>query len=423
MEEFSRYQVSDAYILEELKRDYQSSDVRGRIRLLKKLRFPPYEIARMAVEDPHVEVRQWIARQGKLDFREQEAGQNAEASERNFVERLRGDPDPYVRACLHENPNVIGLVSFALDWEEYFFNANHLQRLALVRNPNINGPLVEKVFDPDDKDLRITINERAELARAYLSTKKIVLAEPEITFHDDAAAACRDAEMVQESAPERLELKHDLFATMETALAPDAVIASSTSYFPPSEMQAAMRHPGRLALGHPFNPPHLVPLVEVLGGANTDPAVVDWLMDFYTAMGRYPIRLHKEIPGHLVNRLQIALWDEAARLVGEGVADAADVDAALVHGPGLRWAVMGPYLTMELANAGGMAGAMAHFGPVAEHYAGRQGQATLRHDPRVTELIAEGIAKRAAGRSLDELAKARDDMLTDALEALAKYDR
>lgn len=166
-----------------------------------------------------------------------------------------------------------------------------------------------------------------------------------------------------------------------------------------------------------------MPLVEVLGGANTDPAVVDWLMDFYAAMGRYPIRLHKEIPGHLVNRLQIALWDEAARLVGEGIADAADVDAALVHGPGLRWAVMGPYLTMELANAGGMAGAMAHFGPVAEHYAGREGQATLRHDPRVTELIAEGIAMRAAGRSVDELAAARDDMLTDVLEALAKYDR
>ena len=119
----------------------------------------------------------------------------------------------------------------------------------------------------------------------------------------------------------------------------------------------------------------------------------------------------------------MALWDEAAKLVGEGIADAADVDAALVHGPGLRWAVMGPYLTMQLANAGGMAGAMDHFGPIVEHYANQEGQATLRHDPRVTALIAEGIAERAAGRSVAELAKARDAMLTDILDVLAKYDR
>ena len=303
---------------------------------------------------------------------------------------------------------VIGAGTIGASWAAYFLSRG----------------LDVRVWDPDpETEVRV----RALTARAWPSFERLGMVEgadpDQITFHDDAAAACRDAEMVQESAPERLELKHGLFATMETVLAPDAVIASSTSYFPPSEMQAAMRYPERLVLGHPFNPPHLVPLVEVLGGANTDPAVVDWLMDFYAAMGRYPIRLHKEIPGHLVNRLQIALWDEAARLVGEGVADAADVDAALVHGPGLRWAVMGPYLTMQLANAGGMAGAMAHFGPVAEHYAGKAGPATLRHDPRVTELIAEGIAERAAGRSVDELAAARDDMLTDVLEALAKYDR
>ena len=281
-----------------------------------------------------------------------------------------------------------------------------------------------RVWDPDpDTETRV----RALVARAWPSFERLGLADgaapDRIGFFSDAGAACRDAEMVQESAPERLELKRDLLATMEAVLAPDAVIASSTSYFPPSEMQAGMSNPERLGLGHPFNPPHLVPLVEVLGGTQTDPATIDWLMDFYRAIGRYPIRLHVEIPGHLVNRLQIALWDEAAKLVGEGVADAADVDAALVHGPGLRWAVMGPYLTMQLANAGGMAGAMAHFGPIAEHYAERDGQATLRHDPAVTELIAEGIEKRARGRSVDELAAARDDMLTDVLEVLAKYDR
>ena len=314
----------------------------------------------------------------------------------------RRDPDKIKRIA------VIGAGTIGASWAAYF-----LSRAMDVR-----------VWDPDPHtETRL----RALIARAWPSFERLGLAggaDPErIGFYGDAAAACRDAEMVQESAPERLELKHELLATMETALAPDAIIASSTSYFPPSEIQAGMAHPGRLALGHPFNPPHLVPLVEVLGGAGTDPEVVDWLMGFYAAIGRYPIRLHKEIPGHLVNRLQIALWDEAARLVGEGVADAADVDAALVHGPGLRWAAMGPYLTMKLANPGGMAGAMAHFGPVAEHYAGQDGQATLRHDPRVTELIAAGIAERAAGRSVEELAEARDHMLTDMLEVLAKYER
>ena len=303
---------------------------------------------------------------------------------------------------------VIGAGVIGASWAAYF----------LSRGMDV------RVWDPDpDTETRV----RALVGRAWPSFERLGLvagADPErIAFHDDAATACRDAEMVQESAPERLELKRELFATVEAALAPDAVIASSTSYFPPSEIQAGMRHPGRLALGHPFNPPHLIPLVEVLGGAATEPATVDWLMAFYTAIGRYPIRLHKEIPGHLVNRLQMALWDEAAKLVGEGVADAADVDAALVHGPGLRWAVMGPYLTMQLANAGGMAGAMAHFGPVVDHYAAREGQSPRRHDPRVTQLIAEGIAERAAGRSLDELARARDEMLTDVLETLAKYDR
>ena len=304
---------------------------------------------------------------------------------------------------------VIGAGTIGASWAAYF-----LSRAMDVR-----------VWDPDpETESRV----RALVARAWPLFERLGLApgaEPDrISFHADAQAACRDAEMVQENAPERLELKHEMFAAMETALAPDAIIASSTSYFPPSEMQAGMAHPERLAVGHPFNPPHLVPLVEVLGGAGTDAEVVDWLMGFYAAIGRYPIRLHKEIPGHLVNRLQLALWDEAARLVGEGVADAADVDAALVHGPGLRWAVMGPYLTLQLSNAGGLAGAMAHFGPVAEHYAKQEGGQSPRYNnPRVKELIAEGIEQRAAGRSNAELAEDRDAMLTDILEVLAKYDR
>ena len=160
MEEFSRYQVPDAYILEELKRDYQSSDVRGRIRLLKKLRFPPFEIARMAVEDSHVEVRQWIARNGeKLDY-----------DESNLGERLKNDPDPFVRACLRENPHIFfGVLPSLSDWKTYFDEATHLERLALVRNPQIYDPLIEQIFDLDVQELGISMEEREQLGLAYLT--------------------------------------------------------------------------------------------------------------------------------------------------------------------------------------------------------------------------------------------------------------
>ncbi len=163
MEGLSRYEVPDAYILEELKRDYQSSDVRGRIRLLKKLRFPPYEIARMAVEDPHVEVRQWIARNGeKLDY-----------DESNLGERLKNDPDPFVRACLRENPHIFfGVLPSLSDWKTYFDEATHLERLALVRNPQIYDPLIEQIFDLDVQELGITLDERRELLLAFLTNAK-----------------------------------------------------------------------------------------------------------------------------------------------------------------------------------------------------------------------------------------------------------
>ena len=162
MEGLSRYEVPDAYILEELKRDYQSSDVRGRIRLLKKLRFPPYEIARMAVEDPHVEVRQWIARNGeKLDY-----------DESNLGERLKNDPDPFVRACLRENPDAFGVVGLVLDSKELFQEATHLERLALVRNPSVPNSLIEKIFNMEDNELGISIEQRKELALAFLSNRE-----------------------------------------------------------------------------------------------------------------------------------------------------------------------------------------------------------------------------------------------------------
>src|SRR6185437_2876571 len=142
------------------------------------------------------------------------------------------------------------------------------------------------------------------------------------------------------------------------ALAPDAVLASSSSGLLISRLQSACRHPGRCVIGHPFNPPHLIPLVEVVGGAETSPETIERAMAFYAGLGKKPIHIRKEVAGHLANRLQAALWREAVHLVAEGVADVADVDAAIAYGPGLRWAIMGPHLTFHLA---GGVGGIEHF--------------------------------------------------------------
>ncbi|MCI0410958.1 MAG: hypothetical protein L0191_20750 [Acidobacteria bacterium] len=187
---FPRYYFSDAYTLEELRREYKASDARGRIRLLRKLyrggRAVPFEIALLAVEDPNVEVRQWIAHHGEyLDYRECRYDENQvhyEHPERNLEDRLKNDPDPFVRACLHENPTVFS--GFA-PWEGFFREGSHLERLALVRNPGVDifgHGLIKKIFDPEDKELGITMKERQELVLAFLTNKEALV-------HAESAAA------------------------------------------------------------------------------------------------------------------------------------------------------------------------------------------------------------------------------------------
>ena len=157
------------------------------------------------------------------------------------------------------------------------------------------------------------------------------------------------ADFVQEKAPERESVKKALLARIDAVLPPEIVIASSSSGLLISRLQAACRHPERCVIGHPFNPPHLIPLVEVVGGERTAPATIERAMAFYAAIGKRPIHIRREVPGHVANRLQAALWREAVHLVASGVASVADVDAAISEGPGLRWALMGPHLTFHLA--------------------------------------------------------------------------
>ncbi|MBB5690941.1 3-hydroxyacyl-CoA dehydrogenase [Roseomonas alkaliterrae] len=242
-------------------------------------------------------------------------------------------------------------------------------------------------------------------------------ADPEAwSFAEDPAAAVAGADFVQESAPERLPIKQALLAQLDAALPPDVVIASSTSGLLASQISAQCGHPERVVIGHPFNPPHLIPLVEVVGGAKASPEAVRAAMAFYRAIGKHPIEIRKEVPGHLANRLQAALWREAVHLVAEGVASVADVDAAISEGPGLRWALMGPHTTFHLAGGeGGIAHFLHHLMPAVTSWWDDLGNP--RVDERVQAMLAEGVAEATGGASTAELARRRDAALVRLLEA------
>jgi carnitine 3-dehydrogenase len=232
------------------------------------------------------------------------------------------------------------------------------------------------------------------------------------TFHAAAAHAVDGAAFVQESVPEKLEIKHALYAEIEPALAAEAVVASSASGLTLSQMQAGWRDPSRFVLGHPFNPPHLIPLVEVMGpeqAAARAEAV-------YASLGKVTIRVRREVPGHVANRLQAALWREAIHLVAEGVASVEDVDKAVWAGPGLRWAAMGPTMLFHLgAGEGGLAAFLERYADSFHGWWDDLGEPRL--DEGVTARLIEGVAKAAGGESTEGLAERRDLLLQRMLAA------
>lgn len=245
-------------------------------------------------------------------------------------------------------------------------------------------------------------------------------ADPEAwTFTTDPAEAVRGAQFVQENAPERDNIKRALYAAIEPALADDAILASSSSGLIMSALQQGFRAAPRMAIGHPFNPPHLIPLIEVVGGRDTAPETIAWCMAFYAAIGKRPIHLRKEAPGHLANRLQAALYREAVSAVASGLASVEDVDTAITAGPGLRWAIMGPHMTFHLGGGeGGMAHMLAQFRPVFEGWWASMGT------PELTEAlcarIIEGVRVEAGGRSVRDLAAERDALLVEIMEVIAR---
>ena len=235
-----------------------------------------------------------------------------------------------------------------------------------------------------------------------------------LTFCADPESAVAAADFVQESAPEREGVKQEVLARIDAVLAPDIVIASSSSGLLLSNLVASCRHPERCVIGHPFNPPRLIPLVEVVGGARTAPATVERAMAFYAAIGKRPIHIRREVKGHVANRLQAALWREAVHLVAAGVASVADVDTAISEGPGLRWALMGPHLIFHLAGgAGGMAHFLNELGPPVESWWDDLGSPSLT--PEVRAALTEGVAAETGGRDIAALAAERDRFLIDLL--------
>ncbi|MGR9271175.1 3-hydroxyacyl-CoA dehydrogenase NAD-binding domain-containing protein (plasmid) [Rhizobium leguminosarum] len=236
-----------------------------------------------------------------------------------------------------------------------------------------------------------------------------------LKFEPDLEKAVADCDLVQENGPERLDFKRKLYDQLDTILGPDVIIASSTSGLTMSAIQSACtRHPERCVIGHPFNPPHLVPLVEVVGGETTSQDTIDRAMKFYAGLGKRAIHVRKEVPGHVANRLSAALYREVVHLIHEGVADAGDVDAAISWGPGLRWGIMGPNLLYHL---GGGEGGIEHFfsqftGPMTAWW---RDLGNPELSPETCQTIIKGVLEEAHGRSIQDLAKYRDDILLGLL--------
>jgi len=243
-----------------------------------------------------------------------------------------------------------------------------------------------------------------------------------LKFTTDLKQALADADLVQENGPERKDFKIELFADMDAATRPDAIIASSSSGLTMSAMQSACKHPERCVIGHPFNPPHVVPLVEVVAGEKTSPETVERAISFYDSIGKKPIHVRKEVVGHVANRLQAALYREVVYLIEQGVLDVADSDAAVCWGPGLRWGVMGPNLLFHL---GGGPGGIQHFmehlsGPVSTWW--KDLGTITDFSPNVKQTIIEGVSKEADGRSIQQLERERDTMLLELLATRAKAE-
>jgi 3-hydroxyacyl-CoA dehydrogenase len=296
---------------------------------------------------------------------------------------------------------IIGTGVIGASWSSLFL-AKGLQVVATDPAPNAEAAL------------------RKFVETAWPALKRLGLSpgasQSNLKFTADLPQALAGADLVQENGPERIEFKQKLYGQLDGLLPPDVIIASSSSGLTMSEIQkGAPSHPERCVIGHPFNPPHLIPLVEIVGGAKTSEATIRRADEFYTSIGQRTVRVNKEMPGHVANRLQAALSREIYYLVAEGVVSAADVDTALCWGPGLRWGVMGGLMLNHL---GGGPGGIEHFfqqftGPMTAWWK-TLGSPVLT--PEVQKKLIESVHAEAGSRSIEELEAERDEVLLGLIE-------
>ncbi len=296
---------------------------------------------------------------------------------------------------------IIGTGVIGASWSSLFL-AKGLQVFATDPAPNAEAAL------------------RKFVEAAWPALKRLGLSpgasQSNLTFTADLPKALAGVDLVQENGPERIDFKQKLYGQLDELLPPDVIIASSSSGLTMSEIQkGAASHPERCVIGHPFNPPHLIPLVEIVGGAKTSEATIRRADEFYTSIGQRTVRVNKEMPGHVANRLQAALSREIYYLVAEGVVSAADVDTALSWGPGLRWGVMGGLMLNHL---GGGPGGIEHFfqqftGPMTAWWK-TLGSPVLT--PEVQKKLIDSVHAEAGSRTIEELEAERDEVLLGLIE-------
>ena len=300
---------------------------------------------------------------------------------------------------------IIGTGVIGASWTALFL-AKGLQVVATDVAPNAEAAL------------------RTFVETAWPALKRLGLSpgasQSNLWFTPALAQAVANADLVQENGPERIDFKQKLYGQLDEMLPPDVIIASSSSGLTMSEIQkGAASHPERCVIAHPFNPPHLIPLVEIVGGAKTSEETIRRAAEFYTSIGQRTVRLNKEMPGHVANRLQAALAREVYHLVAEGVVSAADVDTALCWGPGLRWGVMG---NMMLNHLGGGPGGIEHFfqqftGPMMAWWK-TLGSPVLT--PEVQKKLIDSVHAEVGSRTIEELEAERDEMLLGLLKLRTK---
>ena len=306
------------------------------------------------------------------------------------------DPSKVRRVC------CIGAGPIGAGWTAYF----------LARGYSVTAYVHEPGEEP---------SLRALIDTAWVSLESLGLADgaslDNLRCTSNLAEAVGDVEFVQESAPEDLKLKQALYEKLGRLVPANVVIASSTSGFPMSDIQARCSTSNRTVVGHPFNPPYLLPLVEIVGGAATEPAAVQWLVDFYKVAGKAPLEMKKEIPGFVATRLQEAIWREALHMITNDEATVEDIDFAIVNGPGPRWAVMGPCLIYHLGGGeGGMAYCLDQFGPSLKLPWSRLDAPELTE--KLREQLIDGSHRLAGYRNYVTLNMERDRGLVAIQKAL-----